>query len=697
MMTPQQSASILSRMYGYNGPADQDSVNQFLSANPAAAARMGKYKEAMSQMLNGRTMSGFANGGQVPRATTIAGQPHHLAYINPQEARMLKNAGGAGLPGPGGIPAYFTLDPNADIGTTAVDPNTGETYTKTADGWSGDGAGQTATGDTSGATGGTDNLGQGVKDLMAQALQPIPAPASVSVGAPGQISAGTGQAGPAATAATATVTDIAQAEMPDVKPAQTYDAVTVGDQVQEELSGLEAVTGQVPTEAIIEAEQQTETAVSDMKAAQGEAILMENPVTLDVQDGELVSGSSVDASRVNEHMESIQAATATLSKKATVQGQLEDLMAQFESKNPPAWASGAMRAANQAMVARGLGASSLAGQAIVQSAMESALPIAIADAQAQATIELQNLSNRQQRAMLVAEQRAAFLGQEFTQEFQARVQNAARVAEVANLNFSAEQTIALENSRAVNTMNLQNLTNRQAMIMAEAAALSNLEVQNLNNRQQAAVQNAQNFLQMEMQNLSNQQQTSLFKAQQSIQALFTDQAAVNAAAQFNASSENQVNMFFAELQAQTSQFNASQTNAIRQFNAGQTNAVAMFNAEAKNQREMFNASQALTVAQANAQWRNTAAIANAQIQADMNMQAAKTQAALSMAALDQIWQRERDIMSYAFTAKESALDRELQLVLGEMDLTKYREAMASQEDSAKWQVLSDGFFSLWDS
>ena len=60
-----------------------------------------------------------------------------------------------------------------------------------------------------------------------------------------------------------------------------------------------------------------------------------------------------------------------------------------------------------------------------------------------------------------------------------------------------------------------------------------------------------------MANLSNQQQTELFKSQQRVQGLFTDQAAENAARQFNASSQNQVDQFFANLANQVSQFNAS--------------------------------------------------------------------------------------------------------------------------------------------
>ncbi len=45
-------------------------------------------------------------GGAVPRKTMIANQPHMLAYINPGEEMMLRDMGGTGQPGPGGVPAY---------------------------------------------------------------------------------------------------------------------------------------------------------------------------------------------------------------------------------------------------------------------------------------------------------------------------------------------------------------------------------------------------------------------------------------------------------------------------------------------------------------------------------------------------------------------------------------------------------------
>ena len=42
----------------------------------------------------------------VPRQAELMNQPHMLAYINPQEEQMLRDAGGAGIPGPDGIPVY---------------------------------------------------------------------------------------------------------------------------------------------------------------------------------------------------------------------------------------------------------------------------------------------------------------------------------------------------------------------------------------------------------------------------------------------------------------------------------------------------------------------------------------------------------------------------------------------------------------
>ena len=86
----------------------------------------------------------------------------------------------------------------------------------------------------------------------------------------------------------------------------------------------------------------------------------------EIQDGEVNSSPVANAEKALSLQNKLKAATATPSEKATVQGQLATLTADFDAKNPPAWASGALRGVMAQMQARGMGTSSIAGQAMVQ-------------------------------------------------------------------------------------------------------------------------------------------------------------------------------------------------------------------------------------------------------------------------------------------------------------------------------------------
>lgn len=650
----------IASMNGYSGPKTNADLNAFANASPNMKAKFNAIGVTMAK--GGLAM---AQGGSVPNQAMIGGQPHRLAYVNPQEELLMKAAGGAGIPSYGGIPAYTTLGPGTTVGETATDPMTGETYTWNGSSWDMD---STSTSDENPEYGLTkEQLDAMQRSAVSQTMQPMQAPVSyIQPVAQDFVPVDAGQAVPIAPyAEAATVQTVQQANQQATPVAQTVDFTPAYQQVQAETADLTAAQGQVAPEAQVTAAQQQTSAVTGMQAAQGTATMVDAPAAREIQAGEIISGAA-DAEKAALFNEQIQAATATPSKQATVAGQLEGLMAQFEGGETPAWAAGSMRNAMATLSARGLGASSMAGQAVIQAAMEAALPIAQMDAQVQAQFEGQNLSNRQQRAMLAAQQRATFLGMEFDQDFQSRVQNSARIGDIANMNFTAEQNIALENSRAANTMNLSNLNNRQAMVMAEAAALSQLDTQNLNNRQQAAVQNAQTFMQMDMTNLANEQQTAMFKSQQNIQALFTDQAADNASKQFNASSQNQTDQYFANLRSQTSQFNASQQNAMDQFNVNSVNALREFNSEIQQQRDLFNAQNGLVIAQSNAQWRQNLSTLNTAAQNQSNSDFAKTMNALTSSNMDQIWQRERDLMSFAFAAAESSADRAANMAIAKL-------------------------------
>tara|TARA_R100001443_G_scaffold36376_1_gene50210 strand:+ start:187 stop:2697 length:2511 start_codon:yes stop_codon:yes gene_type:complete len=425
--------------------------------------------------------------------------------------------------------------------------------------------------------------------------------------------------------------------------------------------------GTISQNAVTQAQEQAtaDLNIRDIQASQGTGQQIVSPAKRALNQGELVSGAA-NAEQSAQFLEGIEAATGAPSSAATVQGQLTNLMTQFEGGEPPPWAAGAMRQATAIMAQRGLAASSMAGQAITQAAMESALPIALQDAQTVARFEEQNLSNRQQRAMLSAQQRAQFLGMEFDQTFQARVQNASKISDIANMNFSAEQQVALENAQLAQTVDLTNLSNRQAVTMAQASSIAQADMANLSNRQQAAVQNAQNFLQMDFRNLDISQQADMFKNQSVIQSLFTDASAQNAASQFNATSENQTNQFFANLRNQVQQFNSAQSNAMNQFNAKEDNALEMFQEQINNQRDQFNAQNQLVIAQANAQWRqNLATINNAALN-EANRQNALQANNLTQKGLDELWQKERDLMAYAFASAESAAGRRQELIVADM-------------------------------
>ena len=486
-------------------------------------------------------------------------------------------------------------------------------------------------------------------------------------------------------APTAPVT-AATAAAPTVAPTVTTTAATVSPAVQAATAALQPAQGAVSQQAQVQAQTMvpTSTSVSALQAAQGTANQVAGAPTRVAQAGEMISGAAVDSAQVAQALQQNQAAQGVVTDPMTVQGQLNNLLTNFQTNNPPSWAAASLRNATTVMAQRGLGASSLAGQAIIQATLEAAIPIASADAETYKQMGLQNLSNRQQIAVLTA-QRAQFLGQEFDQAFQTRVVNAARVADIANLNFNAQQQVALENARLAQTMDLANLTKRQSLVMAEAAQIANLETANLNNRQQAAVTNAKSFLEMDLTNLSYRQQTELFKSQQNIQSLFTDAAAENASRQFNATSENQTNQFFSTLATQVSTFNATQTNAMSQFNANQAATIAKFNAETQNQRDQFNAQSRLVIDQSNAQWRREIATANTAATNRANEFNATKAMELTTIEYNNLWQLYRDHIEYAWKSGENDQDRINQISRAEIaaNATVIAATLAKDAETSK--------------
>ena len=448
------------------------------------------------------------------------------------------------------------------------------------------------------------------------------------------------------TAATVGDVDMVQAKEKAGAPAITPTTVT--DTVKEQK--LEPAKGDVSKQV---AEQQVNLAQEQLYAQEqaGQAAKAEQDTKRTVTEGEFVTGAEATPQELTEI--NMVAATAEPSDKATTRGQLELLQKDWEDGKIPPYASAQIRAANAVMLQRGIGASSMAGQAIMQQALESSVQIAMADAKAFQTFEMASLTNKQQAAVLNAQMRATILGQELTNRQQAAVINASRVTEANNMTFTAEQTVALENAKMMQQMNLTNLSNKQQTALSNAATFATLDKANLDARMQAQITNAQNFLQMDMANLNNSQQARTLEYQSAIQGMFSDQAAQNAAQQFNATSQMQIDQFYTELNTQVEQANATRNTNMAQFNASQENAMAQFRDQMNFNRGQFNANAQLQINQSNAEWRRQVNTANTAEQNNRNRMQYQTLMNVTAQSQNNLWNFYRDCASWMMQTGES--------------------------------------------
>jgi hypothetical protein len=477
---------------------------------------------------------------------------------------------------------------------------------------------------------------------------------------------------------------VGQPVAPVPKDANTYTAAEIGP-----LGTIDPATGK-PTRTVTG---QQGNITADFTAAQGKATTVDPITKRVVTKGETFDPATATPEQLSDI--NIEAATAEPTDLATTRGQLQLLEKDFEGGKIPSYAAGPIRAANAQMLARGIGASSMAGQAILQAAMESSVQVAMQDAKAFQAFELQNLSNKQQAAVLNKQMRATILGQELTNQQQTAVINASKFTEANNLNFTSDQTVALENSRMAQQLELTNVSNKQAMAVQRAASVVNMDMANLNNIQQAEVQNAQAFLQMDMASLTNKQQAEVLEFQANNQKLFTQAAATNAAEQFNATSMNQVNQFYETLGATVLKQNADRKAAQDQFNVDQYNAQVRYNQKLSDARDKFNSEMRMQIDQSNIAWRRNINTMNNAEQNNANKVNAAAILGLTTASQNNMWQQYRDEASWAWTTSENVDQRNFNLamtILGQQFAVDMFEAEVEAGSAAATGALMNDLF-----
>ena len=398
--------------------------------------------------------------------------------------------------------------------------------------------------------------------------------------------------------------------------------------------------------------------------------------------------------RLMDFTEEQRGLIAGLPEDALVSTQLSALLDGIEEGEIPVWARPAVAAVEQMLAERGLSASTVGRDNLLNAIIQSATPIAQSNAQAiQASIA-------QQKDI---EARIAIKEGEFRQE--AAMQTAQAVFNMDMANFDAEVQRQLSNSKFMQTVGLTEATFEQESYVKSATLLSQENLAQADIDQRRMIQHAQAFLGMDMANLSNEQASKVLEFTQEQERVISNQASVNAAAQFNATSQSQTDQFMANMEKEVAQFNTTQLNAMKQFNATQENAaeareaereadINKYNAELtaqmqelnaaqEFQRVQWNAANQFAVNQSNVSWRRQINTANTAAQNAVNMQNAMNSFNMTMTEQAQMWQELRDQADYDFRAYENEQNRIAQLV-----------ATAIASDPDKYSYLSGNITTL---
>jgi hypothetical protein len=374
-----------------------------------------------------------------------------------------------------------------------------------------------------------------------------------------------------------------------------------------------------------------------------------------------------------------------LPQEALVSTQMNKLLEGIEEGEIPVWARPAVASVEQMLAQRGMSASTVGRDALLNAIIQSAMPIAQSNAQAiQSSVAQQkDIEAREAEANTQRRQQTALT-------------NAQNVFNMDMAQFNADQQVALSNSRFLQTVGLTEASNEQQATIQNALLMSQANLAEADFNQQAQIQNAKAFLAMDMANLNNEQQANIVKAQQEQQRMLSNQAASNAAKQFNSASENQTNQFMASLAANIAQFNVAQMNNVASFNAQSKNAAAArnanriadvnkinatimnditkFNAGLDFSRNQWNAANEQAVINSNVNWRRQANLANTAAQNAVNQQNVQNAFGLTSSALSFIWNELADQATKDFTASENAATRKLQAMVA---------AASSEGDAAK--------------
>ena len=383
-----------------------------------------------------------------------------------------------------------------------------------------------------------------------------------------------------------------------------------------------------------------------------------------------------------------------LPEEALVTVQLNNLLSGIQEGKIPTWAQPAVAAVEQMLAQRGLEASTVGKENLVNAIVQSTIPLAQSNAQA-----LQSSISLDKQLIAQEEKQNALFRQ------QVSVQNAQNVFNMDMAQFNADQQRAVNNSKFLQGVSVLETNNEQQAAVQNAVIASTINRTEASLTERLASQNAERFLKLDVANLNAEQQSNIINVQAEQQRLLSNQAAENANAQFNARNQIQVDEFMASLASQIEQNNANRLTQMSQINAAAENAAAAravglevdvqkFNTQIAASidqylesqlfaREQFNAQNELAILQSNTVWRREANKIDTAAQNATNAKNAQNSFAMSQSALAQLWQELRDEFDQIFKASDNNEQRKTQIAVAGLGNSNTRTDSTSTIDGLK--------------
>ena len=259
----------------------------------------------------------------------------------------------------------------------------------------------------------------------------------------------------------------------------------------------------------------------------------------------------------------------------------------------------------------------------------------------------------------------------------------AQTAAMATALMEATLGVAEKDAAFFQTLTVKNLDNRQQSIINKANVMAQFEVANLDNRQAALVQNAKSFLEMDMSNLTNEQQAEVINTQAMVEAILTDQAAINAQRLFGAESANDFQKYYDQMNATISMNRSEQINSMNRFNAGEINDASEFYSTMEDARQRFHASMQYNIDLANAKWRQTVATTNSEMQFEAHATDVQNALDISTEAMNRMWDRVDNMLDYIYRGAEAESTRDANILAAQLQA----QSSGGSSSSGKYQAI----------